>query len=172
MKTVIPQPNRKFSQAKDLPQLAQMLDDWLLALSRDINLQYPDAIGATVGRALVNVNVGTLVRVNANGTLTRADTAYEINNQTAVIPANAVVIDVISQGNVVYAQIAKVDCKIGDGPAVANAPVYLGRNGNPQITQPTTFGTFMQIVGSVINYDASSGLSTVLFSLPGQSVTI
>lgn len=168
---LIPQPNRKFSQAKSWEQMAQMLDDYFLLLKQQVSLQYPNAFAPEVAKSLNGVRVGSLINVNANGTVKWADRAYldPDTGLTYSIDANGVVVDVLPNNNIVWSTFAKVNCSIFEGVGLGVRPVYLGQYGRPQASQPAS--GYIQTVGNIINFDARTQLYSVQFSLPGFSYT-
>lgn len=163
MASAFPLPDRRMKDARDLPQLQQMLDDYFFKLTSLLIFKYPKSFNPTVATCNGGLQVGTLVQAQVNNTLARC------SRESPYVSMSGVVIDVLGNNNYVFSTMAQLDLAIPDATGQTNQPLYLGNNGVPQVTAPVT-GLY-QNVGLVINFNAQTKLYTCLLT-PGPSAVL
>lgn len=154
-----------FQDAQDFDHLKRMLNEFMFKLEMYLVAQNIDMppIPTFTGRAASfygkasGLNVGALISSNADGTLTRADTQAQIE-------ACGVVTRELVNNAYEWRPVSIVEIPLADGNGFGFNPLYLGRNGFMQTTQPMEGA--IQRVGFTVNYDPRTALYTV-FVNPG-----
>jgi len=133
----------RFSDARSLERLGQMLDDFFQA--EGAAYAWPGAVLPETARMVEMVEAGMLVQALSDGSVRRASAGLER-------PATGVVIAVLNTSQAVWSSDARLEVALADVAGPGPGELWLGDQGRILATKPSGTG-LMQQVGIRLYYD-------------------